>query len=86
MSASGPSRNCTFSWPLPRDWFRLEAGPRPKLEATLAHGSSCENLGDPPELFFTLFGLWAVYFVRGEFRTALMYGGSAPSTSGAREQ
>jgi class 3 adenylate cyclase/predicted ATPase len=30
----------------------------------------CERLGDPPELFPTLFGLWVMYLVRGELRTA----------------
>jgi predicted ATPase len=30
----------------------------------------CEQLGDPPELFPALFGLWAVYYLRGEFRMA----------------
>jgi len=30
----------------------------------------CERLGDPPELFPTLFGLWVMRLVRGELRTA----------------
>ena len=30
----------------------------------------CERLGDAPELFPALFGLWAMHFVRGELRTA----------------
>ena len=30
----------------------------------------CERLGDPPELFPALFGLWLVYLLRGELRTA----------------
>ncbi len=30
----------------------------------------CERLGNPAELFPALFGLWLVYGVRGEFRTA----------------
>ena len=30
----------------------------------------CERLGDPPELFPALLGLWAVYYLRGELRTA----------------
>jgi predicted ATPase len=30
----------------------------------------CERLGDPPELFLVLFGLWAVHLVRGELRRA----------------
>jgi predicted ATPase/DNA-binding winged helix-turn-helix (wHTH) protein len=30
----------------------------------------CDRLGDPPELFPALFGMWAMYLVRGEFRTA----------------
>jgi predicted ATPase len=30
----------------------------------------CEQLGDRPELFHILFGLYAVYFVRGEMRPA----------------
>jgi predicted ATPase len=30
----------------------------------------CERLGDPPELFPVLLGLWGVYFIRAEFRTA----------------
>ena len=28
----------------------------------------CERLGDPPELFPALFGLWIVYVARGELR------------------
>ena len=30
----------------------------------------CERLGDPPELFATLLGLWMVYLLRGELRRA----------------
>jgi class 3 adenylate cyclase/predicted ATPase len=30
----------------------------------------CERLGDPPELFPALFGLWLLYVVRGELRMA----------------
>ena len=30
----------------------------------------CDRLGDYPELFPALFGMWATYLVRGEFRTA----------------
>jgi predicted ATPase len=30
----------------------------------------CQRLGDPPELFFVLCGLWGVYFIRAEFRKA----------------
>jgi len=30
----------------------------------------CQRLGDPPELFPALFGMWAMYLDRGEFRTA----------------
>ena len=30
----------------------------------------CERLGDPPELFPALFGLWIVHLVRGELRKA----------------
>jgi tetratricopeptide (TPR) repeat protein len=30
----------------------------------------CERLNDPPELFPALWGLWLVYLVRGELRTA----------------
>jgi class 3 adenylate cyclase/predicted ATPase len=30
----------------------------------------CEQLGDRPELFFALFGLWAAYFIRGAFQSA----------------
>src|SRR6266436_6827134 len=30
----------------------------------------CERLGDPPEFFPALWGLWNVYLVRGEFRAA----------------
>jgi predicted ATPase len=35
----------------------------------------CQKLGDPPELFYTLLGLWAVSFIGGQFETALMYAG-----------
>jgi predicted ATPase len=30
----------------------------------------CERMGDPPELFPALLGLWLMYLVRGELRTA----------------
>jgi class 3 adenylate cyclase/predicted ATPase len=30
----------------------------------------CERLGDPPELFPALWGLWLMYLLRGELRTA----------------
>ena len=30
----------------------------------------CERLGDPPELFPALFGLWVVHLLRGELRRA----------------
>jgi predicted ATPase len=30
----------------------------------------CERLGEPPELFPALLGLWAVYYLRGELRKA----------------
>jgi predicted ATPase/class 3 adenylate cyclase len=30
----------------------------------------CERLSDPPQLFPALFGLWTVYFIRAELRTA----------------
>jgi len=30
----------------------------------------CERLGDPPELFPVLWGLWVMHMVRGELRTA----------------
>ena len=35
----------------------------------------CERLGDPPELFPALFGLWTMYFIRAEFRAAYELGG-----------
>ena len=31
----------------------------------------CERLGDPPELFPALLGLWSVYYLRGELRKDL---------------
>ena len=31
----------------------------------------CERLGDPPELFHVLFGLWTVHFLRDELRSSL---------------
>jgi predicted ATPase len=34
----------------------------------------CERLGDPPELFPALFGLWVVHLLRGELRTAYELG------------
>jgi predicted ATPase len=30
----------------------------------------CKRLGDPPELFHTLVGVWLVYYIRGEIRMA----------------
>jgi len=34
----------------------------------------CERLGDPPELFPALFGLWTMYFIRGKLRAAYALG------------
>ena len=34
----------------------------------------CERLGDPPELFQALFGLWTMYFIRAEIRAAYALG------------
>ena len=34
----------------------------------------CEQLGDPPQLFRVLYGLWAVHIYRGELRTAHQLG------------
>ena len=34
----------------------------------------CERLGDPPELFPALFGLWTMYFIRAELRAAYALG------------
>ncbi len=31
----------------------------------------CERLGDPPELFRALLGIWVIYFVRGQYQSAL---------------
>jgi tetratricopeptide (TPR) repeat protein len=33
----------------------------------------CERLGDPPEFFPASFGLWAVYYLRGELHVAYTY-------------
>jgi predicted ATPase len=48
-----------------RGWAAAEAG-----HAHTRARELCERLRDPPELFRALLGLWAVYFIRGEFRTA----------------
>jgi predicted ATPase len=45
------------------------AAPETERAYTRARGL-CERLGDPPALFPTLAGLWVVYLVRGELRTA----------------
>ena len=34
----------------------------------------CERLGDPPQLFHVLYGLWAVHIYRGELQTAHQLG------------
>jgi predicted ATPase len=34
----------------------------------------CERLGDPPELFHVLFGLWTMHFLRDELRAAYELG------------
>jgi tetratricopeptide (TPR) repeat protein len=34
----------------------------------------CQQLGEPPELFYVLFGLWTVHFLRDELRAALELG------------
>ncbi len=42
-----------------------------EVEQAYTHARElCERLGDPPELFPALFGLWVVYLLRGELRTA----------------
>src|SRR6202022_1368138 len=43
----------------------------PEVERTYSRMQKlCERLGDPPELFPALFGLWIVYLLRGELRRA----------------
>jgi class 3 adenylate cyclase/predicted ATPase len=43
----------------------------PEVQAAYTRARElCERLGDPPELFPATFGLWLMYFVRGELRTA----------------
>ncbi len=43
----------------------------PEVQAVYTRARElCERLGDPPELFSATFGLWLMYFVRGELRTA----------------
>jgi predicted ATPase/class 3 adenylate cyclase len=48
-----------------KGWAALEV----ERAFTRARGL-CERLGDPPELFPALFGLWTMYFIRAELRTA----------------
>jgi predicted ATPase/class 3 adenylate cyclase len=45
------------------------AAPEAERAFTRARGL-CERLGDPPELFPALFGLWAVYLIRAELGAA----------------
>jgi class 3 adenylate cyclase/predicted ATPase len=43
----------------------------PEVQAAYTRARElCERLGDPPELFPTSFGLWLMYCIRGELRTA----------------
>jgi predicted ATPase len=43
----------------------------PDVERVFTHARElCERLGDPPELFPALLGLWSVYYLRGELRKA----------------
>ena len=43
----------------------------PEVERAFSRARElCEGLGDPPELFFVLFGMWTMHFIRGELRTA----------------
>jgi predicted ATPase len=45
--------------------------PAPEVERAYIRAQElCERLGDPPELFPAMFGLWTVYLVRGELRRA----------------
>jgi predicted ATPase len=42
-----------------------------EVERAFTHARElCERLGDPPELFPVLFGLFSMYYLRGELRTA----------------
>jgi predicted ATPase len=53
--AVGPALMAVKAW----------AGPEAERAYTRAR-ELCERLGDPPELFPVLYGLWVVYMVRGE--------------------
>ena len=49
----------------------LEGWSAPDVERTYSRSFQlCELLGEPTELFSALFGLWAVYHVRGDFPNA----------------
>ena len=55
----GPALSAIKGWSAPeveRAYFRAQ--------------ELCKRLGDPPELFHTLVGVWLVYYIRGEARMA----------------
>jgi class 3 adenylate cyclase/predicted ATPase len=49
--------------------FAVKGFAAPEVERAYARARElCERVGDPPELFPALFGLWTVYLVRGQLR------------------
>jgi predicted ATPase len=49
----------------------VKAWAAPEVERAYTRARElCERLGDPPELFPVLWGLWVMHMVRGELRTA----------------
>jgi class 3 adenylate cyclase/tetratricopeptide (TPR) repeat protein len=53
----------------------MKGWPALEVERTYTRARElCEQLGDPPELFHVLFGLWTVHFLRDELRAAYEMG------------
>jgi class 3 adenylate cyclase/predicted ATPase len=64
-------RELLLQLPLGPALYAVQGYAAPETERAYTRARElCERLGDPPELFPTLFGLWALHVVRGELRRA----------------
>jgi predicted ATPase len=65
------SETCSSSWPSVQRFIAVKGWAAPEVERAYTRTRElCERLGDPPELFPALLGLWAVYYLRGELPKA----------------
>jgi predicted ATPase len=64
-------RELLLQLPLGPDLFAVKGYGAPETERAYTRARElCERLGDPPELFPALFGLWGLHVVRSELRRA----------------